>query len=120
PVVSRRLDFKRCDVVGNGVEPQGCIPPANLDRLVRGGVHAPAKRDRPAQLFELVGGYPGVRHFAIVPEQRNQTGAGALIWNAVTEEVLDEIHLVRQQVAGVTGAVSVVTSPMPKVAFVPR
>ena len=107
------------DVVRNGIEPQGCIPPANFDWLARGGVHAPGKSDRPAQLLELAGGNPGVGHFSVVSKQRIQTGAGALVGNAVAQEVLDKIHFMRQQVAGVTGAVSVVTAPVPKVAFVP-
>ena len=116
PVVSGRLDLKRGHVVRDGVEPQGRIPPANFDRLVRGGVHAPGESERPAQLPELTGGHPGVRHLAVVPQQRNQPGAGTPVRYAVTEKVLDKIHLVRQQVAGVTGAVGVVTPPVPKVA----
>ena len=55
----------------------------------------------------------------VIAQQRNLTGANAVVGNAVAEEVLDEIHLVREQVAGVAGAVGVITAPVPEVAFVP-
>src|ERR1019366_5313971 len=119
PVITRRLDFKGGDVVRNAVEPQGRIPPADFDRLAGSGIHAPGESDRPPNCLKLISRNPGVWHFAVVPKQRIQTGAGALVRNAVAEEVLDKIHLVRQQVAGVTGAVSVITPPVPEVAFVP-
>ena len=119
-VVAGGDDFKLAHVVGDVVKAQRGVAPADRHRLAVVGVHAPLEGNRAAQFLELVGGDPGVGHFTVVLQQGDLAGANAVVGNAVAKQVLHEVHLVREQVAGVAGAVGIVTAPVPEVPFVPR
>ncbi|MFM1941625.1 MAG: hypothetical protein RI897_607 [Verrucomicrobiota bacterium] len=112
-------EIEGADIVGDTVEAECGIASADFDGLVGRGVHTAFERDCAAEFLELVGGDPGIGDFAVVVEEADESGAGAGIGNTMAEEVLDEVHFMGEEVAGVAGAVGVVTAPVPEVAFIP-
>ena len=112
-------DREAGDVMRDAVEAQRGLLAADFHGLARIGVHAAGESDGAAELFELIGRHPGIRHLAVILQQRVQAAAIAVVRDAMTQDVLDEIHLVREQVARLAGAVSPVTAPVPEVPLVP-
>ena len=104
-VIPFRPDREAGDVMRDAVEAQRRLLAADFHGLARVGVHAAGESDRAAELLELVGGHPGVRRLAVIVQQRVQAAAIAVVRDAVAQDVLDEVHLVREQVARLAGAV---------------